>query len=122
MMKNLLEHFFSGIGRISRSTLFYRLLLLSTLCAAFGSLADSLSADLFTGFIAGVYLWCACALCVQRLHDIGRSGYMLIYFIIPVIGPIWLVTQLIKRGAAGSNPYGDDPTSRNDYLTVTLSR
>jgi Predicted membrane protein len=49
------------------------------------------------------------AVAVRRLHDLGKSGWMLLIGLIPAFGPIWLFIQLVTDGQAGQNPYGPDP-------------
>lgn len=46
---------------------------------------------------------------VRRLHDIGKSGWMLLIAIIPIIGAIWLIVLLATSGDYGDNEYGSDP-------------
>lgn len=72
--------------------------------------------------VALVYLWAVCAMSTQRLHDSGKSGWMLLAFLVPVVGPIFLLFQLASKGAEGSNRYGHDPLSRANYLTVDITR
>ncbi|UGA55724.1 DUF805 domain-containing protein [Vibrio sp. VB16] len=38
------------------------------------------------------------AIVLRRLHDIGRSGWWSWVFIIPVIGPFWLIYLLSQKG------------------------
>ena len=45
----------------------------------------------------------------RRLHDVGKSGWMLLVSLIPVIGGIWLLILLITEGEKGDNQYGPDP-------------
>ena len=49
------------------------------------------------------------AVAVRRLHDIGKSGWMLFIALIPLIGPIWLLVLLATDSNAGSNEYGENP-------------
>lgn len=35
---------------------------------------------------------------IRRLHDIGKSGWMILIVLIPLIGPIWLLILLCKKG------------------------
>lgn len=51
----------------------------------------------------------ATAVCVRRLHDIGKSGWMIFISLIPVIGSIWLLILACKEGNIGSNEYGMAP-------------
>lgn len=46
---------------------------------------------------------------VRRLHDIGKSGWMLLIAIIPLIGFIWLIVLFATSGDYGDNQYGSDP-------------
>jgi uncharacterized membrane protein YhaH (DUF805 family) len=64
-------------------------------------------------------LWMLAVLCVQRLHDRGRSAAWLLILLIPIVGPLWLIVELAFRaGTPDENPYGRDPLARADYLTV----
>ncbi|WP_136468606.1 DUF805 domain-containing protein [Flagellimonas onchidii] len=49
------------------------------------------------------------AVSVRRLHDIGKSGWMLFIALIPIVGPIWLIVLYVTEGNSGNNPYGSDP-------------
>jgi len=48
------------------------------------------------------------ALSVRRLHDTGRSGWMMLIGLIPCIGGIWLFVLMLLRGTQGDNKYGPD--------------
>ena len=49
------------------------------------------------------------AVSVRRLHDIGKSGWFYLIFLIPLIGPIWLLILFFTEGDSGPNEYGADP-------------
>lgn len=49
------------------------------------------------------------AVAVRRLHDIGKSGWMLLISLIPIIGSIWVIVLLAKDSAPGENEYGLNP-------------
>ena len=49
------------------------------------------------------------ALCARRLHDVGKSGWMMLIAFIPIIGAIWLLVLMIIDGDAGENKYGLNP-------------
>ncbi len=49
------------------------------------------------------------AVSVRRLHDVGKSGWMLLAALIPVIGPLWLLYLMITDSVPGPNPYGPNP-------------
>jgi len=43
----------------------------------------------------------------RRLHDIGKSGWLQLLWIIPVIGWAILIYWAAQPGQAGANQYGD---------------
>lgn len=49
------------------------------------------------------------AVSVRRLHDIGKSGWMYLVFLIPIAGPIWLLVLLCTNSQPGANKWGDNP-------------
>ncbi|WOX11619.1 DUF805 domain-containing protein [Streptomyces sp. N50] len=46
---------------------------------------------------------------VRRLHDIGRSGWWLFFYIVPIAGPITLLVFNCTDSAPGANEYGPNP-------------
>lgn len=65
------------------------------------------------GPVYGVYclgvLIPSIAVAVRRLHDTGKSGWMLLIALIPIIGFIWLLVLLVKDSDPGDNAYGTNP-------------
>ena len=51
------------------------------------------------------------AVAARRLHDVGKSGWMLLITLIPLIGVIVLLVWLIGEGDAQPNVYGVVPTN-----------
>ncbi|MBR6089768.1 MAG: DUF805 domain-containing protein [Anaerolineaceae bacterium] len=49
------------------------------------------------------------AVCVRRLHDIGKSGWNYFIALIPLIGWIVLIVWLAREGEPGPNQYGPNP-------------
>lgn len=49
------------------------------------------------------------AVSIRRLHDVNKSGWMLLLNLIPLIGSIWLFILLITPGKNEGNNYGTDP-------------
>ena len=49
------------------------------------------------------------AVAVRRLHDVGKSGWMLLIGLIPLVGAIWLLILLLRDSEAGENKYGPNP-------------
>lgn len=49
------------------------------------------------------------ALTVRRLHDTGKSGWMLLLGLIPLVGPIILLVFYVTESTPGLNEYGPNP-------------
>lgn len=49
------------------------------------------------------------AVAIRRLHDIGKSGWMILVGLIPLIGSIWLLILFVKDSDEGENEYGANP-------------
>jgi len=64
-------------------------------------------------YVAGLYNLFAIipgiAVTVRRLHDTDRSGWAILYGLIPVIGAFMLLYFYVQEGTAGPNRFGPDP-------------
>jgi len=49
------------------------------------------------------------AVAVRRLHDVGKSGWMILIALIPLVGAIWLLVLLVTDSNPGENQYGQNP-------------
>ena len=56
------------------------------------------------------------AVSVRRLHDIGKSGWMMLISFIPIIGGIWLLILFVTDGQVGENEYGLNPKEESEYI------
>ena len=65
------------------------------------------------GLLSGLYslavLIPGIAVAARRLHDTGKSGWMLLIAFIPLIGVIWLLVLFVTDSDPGSNKYGPNP-------------
>ncbi len=43
---------------------------------------------------------------VRRLHDLDKSGWNLLWGLIPILGAIYLLYLFVQPGTPGSNAYG----------------
>lgn len=64
---------------------------------------------LFQGIYSLVVLIPGLALAVRRLHDVGKSGWMLLIALIPLIGAIWLLVLMVTDSKEGTNKWGENP-------------
>lgn len=46
---------------------------------------------------------------IRRLHDVGKSGWMILISLIPIVGFIWLLVLLVTDSNPGENKYGPNP-------------
>jgi uncharacterized membrane protein YhaH (DUF805 family) len=49
------------------------------------------------------------AVASRRLHDLDKSGWWQLLWIVPIIGWIIMIIWLVKRGTPGPNRFGPDP-------------
>ncbi|MGY1500069.1 DUF805 domain-containing protein [Streptomyces sp. QTS52] len=52
---------------------------------------------------------------VRRLHDTGRSGWWILFGIVPLVGSITLLVFACLEGDAGENKYGPNPKLAPSY-------
>jgi uncharacterized membrane protein YhaH (DUF805 family) len=51
------------------------------------------------------------AVSVRRLHDLGKSGWMMLLGFVPIVGGILLLVWFVSDGEAFDNAYGAVPTN-----------
>ncbi|MBR31823.1 MAG: hypothetical protein CMN77_10940 [Spirochaetaceae bacterium] len=51
---------------------------------------------------------------VRRLHDVGRSGWMLLIGLVPVLGAVVLLVLTVGDSVPSSNQYGPNPKEIGD--------
>lgn len=49
------------------------------------------------------------AVAVRRFHDTGKSGWMVLVNLIPLVGWIIALVMLLQPGQPGTNQYGPNP-------------
>ena len=86
-----------------------------TLISTIGIVGDS---DLLGQLFGLAVLITSFALGARRLHDINRTAWWLLLWVVLIIGWIVLIVWAIKRGDEGQNNYGPDQrqsTSQQPY-------
>jgi len=65
------------------------------------------------GFLSGVFVLISIipsiAIATRRLHDIDKSGWWQLLYLVPIIGFIILIVFFIKQGTEDKNRFGDNP-------------
>lgn len=126
---------FSFEGRIGRLrylawTMVLTLILLAV-CSTFALVALGLiSADSTAGLILGgllalilfvAFAFVSIQITVQRLHDIGWSGWLWLLNLVPFVGSIFPFVTMIMPGNKVSNRYGPPPPPNSTAVKVLSS-
>lgn len=115
-------------GRIGR--LRYLAWSMALIAAALGlfiipSMAFAISGvlgSILTGILCLGLLFVSVQIGVQRLHDIGWSGWFMLLYLVPVIGTVFPLVALLMPGSDGKNRFGppQPPNSRSAKILATL--
>lgn len=112
-LKVLKEHYADFNGRARREE-YWMFTLFNCIAFIVVAIIDGLQ-SLVTGvpgILYGLYYLAVIipgiAVSVRRLHDLNKSGWMLLVSLIPLVGIIVLV-WMCTEGDKGANPYGNDP-------------
>ena len=107
---------FSPRGRANRAWYFWHILLddlvVLGLIIAMIVVSTVLGNPFLVIPIVGVILggiWAAISITVKRLHDLGRPGWHILLFMVPIYNLYLGLVLLLKRGTWGWNEYGADP-------------
>ena len=73
----------------------------------FSSLASIISPKISMLYSLFIFIP-ALAVTVRRLHDVGKSGWMLLIIFIPLIGSIWLLYLLLQKGDSLNEFFAND--------------
>ena len=52
------------------------------------------------------------AVAVRRMHDLGKTGWLLLVWIVPMAGVVLLIWLFRRPGTEGRNRYGPQPDPR----------
>ena len=76
-------------------------------------MTGSYNADAGMGILSGIYSFAVLiptiAVGVRRLHDTNRSGWRMLFALIPLVGPIVLIVFLASDSKPDENQYGVNP-------------
>ena len=83
-----------------------------------GYYADMSQTEMDTWLMPVLYLACLYSLAavipgfavtIRRLHDTDRSGWTILWSLVPLIGALLLLVYYISEGTSGPNRFGPDP-------------
>jgi uncharacterized membrane protein YhaH (DUF805 family) len=120
MSHTLSAIFFTFKARLPRSPFWWCCIGLWIVFAVLLVFLESSLGRASTWILYPPFIWILAALMTKRLHDRGSSAWQLLWLLLPVAGPLWLIfTMGFRRGTEGDNQYGPDPLLVNvDYLRV----
>lgn len=115
-------------GRARRKE-FWMFVLFNAVFTALAAVFDNVFNTKITGYSHGVFetLYLigvfipSLAVTVRRLHDIGKSGWMILIVLIPIIGVIWMLVLMASAGEPGENQYGPNPKEVDAQIMRTGS-
>lgn len=99
-------------GRTRRSGFWYWVLFEVLVSAVFSILSGGKSDNFFgmLGSLASLALFLpSLAYSVRRLHDINKSGWFVLFALIPLVGWIFLLVWYVKDSDQGDNRFGPSP-------------
>ena len=126
-----IEYFLSGIvGGIVFSIAWALGIGTFILGAGMGSAGGSVF-GLLIGLAALVAsMWFSLAQGVKRLHDLDKSGWLILLMFVPIVNALFGLYMLFADGTVGPKQYGEDPNNRMPYqaqpssvnVTVNVAR
>lgn len=130
-----MEYFLSGIVSSVVASIVWFIAFGSVMAAvASGSSVAAVGGSVF-GIIVGmaVYvgvLWFGLAQGTKRLHDLDKSGWMILLMFVPLVNFFFGLYMLFADGTVGPNQFGADPKNRAPYqapatpvnVTVNINR
>ena len=69
----------------------------------------SISALLGMFFLATLAVWIGFAASAKRYHDLGKSGWWVIFQLIPIVGYAFIIYAAFFKGQEHDNKYGSNP-------------
>ncbi|KAA0943085.1 DUF805 domain-containing protein [Pseudomonas sp. ANT_H14] len=123
---------FTVNGRIGRLrflawTLVLTLAILAVTGVAFtiglGIAAASSTAAIVIGTLVGIafgvaFIWVSVQITVQRLHDLGWSGWLWFLNLVPFVGSVFPILLMVLPGNTGANQYGAPPPPNSTSVKV----
>jgi uncharacterized membrane protein YhaH (DUF805 family) len=123
-LKVVRDNYANFNGRASRQE-YWMFLLFNIIFGIVAMVADNILGTVFTigegsysvsmgyGWIYVLYMLAVIipgiAAGARRLHDVGKSGWMMLVAFIPLIGGIWLIVLTVTDSNPGENNYGPSP-------------
>ena len=97
-------------GRASRSEFWWFLLFTFVLQIALSILSGVLPPVMIVYIVVMLALFLpSLAVYARRMHDLDRSGWWILIFLVPLLNIIMVLVWYTQRGTQGDNQFGPDP-------------
>jgi uncharacterized membrane protein YhaH (DUF805 family) len=106
--KVVLENYVNFNGRARRKEYWQFVAVNLVISIVLGILANYVG-QWISGLYSLAVLLPGLGVCVRRLHDINKSGWLVLVALIPLVGAILLIYWACLEGDKGDNQYGPDP-------------
>ena len=103
------KNYFNFSGRSRRAAFWYAWLINFIIMIALVLIETVLQSSLLSYLFDLATLIPSIALCVRRLHDIGKRGWWWLLVFIPLFGAVMLIYWFAQEGDRHGNAYGPDP-------------
>ncbi len=113
------------LGRIRYLTYGFAIMLVSSILmgvigAIMGAQMDSPLYMLIMGVIYIAALVVSVMIAVQRLHDLDKTGWLYLLFLIPIVNIIFGLYILFWPGSKGANRYGNPPPPNSIGVIIAM--
>lgn len=111
-IRTCLGNYVTFTGRARRAEFWWWVvayLAAATVAAVFDVAAFGDDDALFTGLLGLLAFLPTVAVSARRLHDIDKSGWWQLLWLIPIIGQLILIYWMAQPGETGPNRFGRDP-------------
>jgi len=110
-LKCLKQHYFDFNGRARRKEYWMftlvNVIITLVLSVVLGLISEKLA--LVANLYSLAVMLPALGVTARRLHDIGKSGWMILISLVPIVGVFYLLYLLCQDSNGGSNEYGANP-------------
>jgi uncharacterized membrane protein YhaH (DUF805 family) len=111
-VKSGFDNYATFTGRASRPA-YWWWFLFGILVSIGANIIDAIigSFGVVSGLAALALLLPGLAVSVRRFHDIDKSGWWILIFLIPIVGFVLWLIWFTREGDAGENQYGPPPVA-----------
>ncbi len=109
-VKSGFDHYTTFSGRASRPA-YWWWFLFAVLVGIGANIIDAIigSFGVISGLAGLALLLPNLSVAIRRFHDINKSGWWVLIFLIPIVGFILWLVWFLREGDAGDNQYGPPP-------------